>query len=69
MKNAILLVETEILVSKVWEVRYKGEIYKYTAYYGPDNYLVRDHITDEYGYDVNNETLKEDIFDFWNSQQ
>ena len=48
---------------------YKGEKYKYTAYYGQDNHLVNDHIQDEYAYDVNDETLKEDIFDFWNSQQ
>ena len=69
MENSTKLIKTQNLISKVWEVMYKGERYLYITHYLEGGTLVNDYIQDQYGYDVNDETLKEDIYDFWRSQQ
>jgi len=70
IENKVELIKSQTLKAKTWRIEYKGETYLYTAYFDTNtNHLVNDHIQDNYGYDVNNETLKEDIYDFWCSQQ
>jgi hypothetical protein len=69
IENKVDLIKIQNLLARTWRIQYKGETYLYTAYSQEDGRLVNDHIQDNYGYDVNDETLKEDIFDYWNSQQ